>query len=163
MTIEITTDRTRLDVAMIHRYLSGESYWAAGIPLDILERAIEHSLCFGAFDGGAQVGFARVITDYATFAYVADVFVVPSHRGRGVSKAIMAAISDHPALQQLRRWLLVTRDAHGLYAQYGFAPLAAPERHMERFVRNAYQATADPQGSPGASLPAPASAAPRPA
>ena len=148
MTIEITTDRTRLEVAMIHRYLSEESYWAAGIPLDVVERSIEHSLCFGAFDGAAQVGFARVITDYATFAYVADVFVLASHRGRGVSKAIMSAILGHPELQQLRRWLLVTRDAHGLYAQYAFTPLNAPERHMERFVRDAYSAREAPPASP---------------
>ena len=131
MTIEITTDRSRLDVEQIYSYLAEESYWAAGIARDVVERSIEHSLCFAAFDGDAQVGFARVITDYATFAYVADVFVISSHRGRGVSKKIMAAIREHPRLQNLRRWLLVTRDAHGLYQQYGFSGLKAPERHME--------------------------------
>jgi GNAT superfamily N-acetyltransferase len=140
MTVQISTERTRLEVGMIHRYLSEESYWAAGIPFDVVERSIEHSLCFGAFDGTAQVGFARVITDYATFGYVADVFVLSSHRGNGISKAIMAAIREHPQLQGLRRWHLVTRDAHGLYAQCGFTPLSAPERHMERLLRNAYQA-----------------------
>lgn len=128
---EISTDRARLDVALIHRYLSEESYWASGIPRERVERAIENSLCFGAFDDGAQVGFARVITDRATFAYLADVFVLPSHRGRGVSKEILAAIRNHPELQGLRRWHLVTRDAHGLYAQHGFRALSAPERHME--------------------------------
>jgi GNAT superfamily N-acetyltransferase len=131
MSIEITTDRARLDVERIYRYLAEESYWARGIARDVVERSIESSVCFGAFDGEVQVGFGRVITDYATFAYVADVFVVPSHRGRGVSKAIMAAMREHPGLQNLRRWMLVTRDAHGLYRQFGFKDLAAPERHME--------------------------------
>ena len=136
--IEISTDRARMDVDAIHRYLSEESYWAKGIPRDRFERAIANSLCFGAFDGGAQVGFTRVITDYATFAYVADVFVLPSHRGRGISKQIMAAVMAHPELQGLRRWMLVTRDAHGLYAQFGFAPLDAPERIMMKLVRDPY-------------------------
>ena len=136
--IEISTDRARMDVDAIHRYLSEESYWAKGIPRDRLERAIANSLCFGAFEGDAQVGFTRVITDYATFAYVADVFVLPSHRGRGISKQIMAAVMAHPGLQGLRRWMLVTRDAHGLYAQFGFAPLDAPERHMAILVKNPY-------------------------
>lgn len=131
MTIEITNDRARLDVDLIHRYLADESYWAAQIPRELVERSIEHSLCFGAFDGDAQVGFARVVTDHATFAYVADVFVIPSHRGRGVSKAIMAAIREHPRLAGLRRWHLVTRDAHGLYEQFGFKALESPARHME--------------------------------
>lgn len=137
--IEISTERTRMDIAAIHRYLSEESYWANGIPRDVVERAIAHSLCFGAFDDDVQVGFARVITDHATFAYVADVFVLPSHRGRGISKQIMSAVMTHPGLQGLRRWHLVTRDAHALYAQFGFAPLDAPERHMGRFVKDAYQ------------------------
>lgn len=137
--IDITNDRARMDVALIHRYLSEESYWAKGIPRELVERAIEHSLCFGAFDGDAQVGFARVITDFATFAYVADVFVVASHRGRGIAKRIMTAIRSHPRLRVLRRWMLVTRDAHGLYAQFGFAPLDMPERHMAIVVRDAYR------------------------
>ena len=133
--IEITTDRSRMDVDTIHRYLSEESYWAAGIPRDVVQRSIESSLCFGAFDDGAQVGFARVITDFATFAYLADVFVLPSHRGRGISKQILEAVLSHPDLRGLRRWHLVTRDAHGLYAQYGFAPLDAPERHMGKVAK----------------------------
>jgi len=137
--IEISTDRTQMDVAAIHRYLSEESYWAKGIPRDVVERAIAHSLCVGAFDENVQVGFARVISDQATFAYVADVFVLPSHRGRGISKQIMSALMTHPDLQGLRRWHLVTRDAHGLYASFGFAPLDAPERHMGFVVRNAYR------------------------
>ncbi len=130
--IEISDDRARMDVARIHEYLGTESYWARGIPRERVERSIANSLCFGAFDGELQVGFARVITDYATFAYVADVFVVETHRGRGISKQIMQAIVSHAALQSLRRWHLVTRDAHGLYAQFGFAPLDSPERHMMR-------------------------------
>ncbi len=139
--IEISTDRARMDVAAIHRYLSEESYWAKGIPREVVERAIAHSLCVGAFDGDVQVGFTRVITDYATFAYLADVFVMPSHRGQGISKQIMSAVLSHPDLHGLRRWHLVTRDAHGLYARFGFAPLDAPERHMGMMVRDAYRAT----------------------
>ena len=138
--IEISTDRARMDVEAIHRYLSEESYWAKGIPREAVERAVEHSLCFGAFEDGVQVGFTRVITDYATFAYVADVFVVASHRGHGIGKRIMEAVLAHPELRGLRRWHLVTRDAHGLYAQFGFAPLDAPERHMGLVVKDAYRA-----------------------
>ena len=134
--IEVSCDRERIDVDAVHRFLSQESYWANGIGREVVERSIEHSLPFGAFDGEALVGFARVITDRATFAYVADVFVLPSHRGRGVSKSIMAAIAAHPELQGLRRWHLVTRDAHALYAQFGFEPLDAPERHMMRLNRS---------------------------
>jgi GNAT superfamily N-acetyltransferase len=157
LTITISDDRAHLDVAMIHRYLCDESYWARGIARERVERAIAHSHCFGAYDDDVQVGFARAITDYATFAYVADVFVLPSHRGHGVSKQLMAAIRAHRDLQDLRRWHLVTRHAHALYAQFGFTPLDVPERHM-MIVR--------PAGSPAssaASPPAPASAAPDPA
>lgn len=136
--IEISTDRGRMNVDVIHAWLSQESYWAKGIPREVVARSIEHSLCFGAFDGDAQVGFARVITDQATFAYLADVFVLDSHRGRGVSKRIMEAVMTHPPLQGIRRWHLVTRDAHGLYAQYGFEPLDAPEKHMEVVRKNPY-------------------------
>jgi N-acetylglutamate synthase-like GNAT family acetyltransferase len=136
VTVEVTNDRVDLDV--IHRYLSEESYWAKGIPRALVERAIANSLCFGAFDGEAQVGFARVVTDYATFGYVADVFVLPAHRGRGIAKALMRVVREHPELQSLRRWHLITRDAHGLYAQFGFAPLEAPQRHMGIAVPNAY-------------------------
>jgi GNAT superfamily N-acetyltransferase len=138
MTISVTSDRARMDLAMIYAFLAQDSYWAKNIPRETVERAIEHSLCFGAFDGDAQVGFARVITDYATFAYLADVFVLPSHRGRGIAKEIMEAIATHPELHGLRRWHLVTRDAHSLYAQFGFEPIDAPERHMMKLRRNAY-------------------------
>jgi N-acetylglutamate synthase-like GNAT family acetyltransferase len=126
---EISTDRRRLDVALIHEFLHS-SYWAKGIPRTVVEQSIQHSLCFGAFLGERQVGFARVISDFATFAYVADVFVLPEHRGRGVGKLLMRAIVEHPDLQGLRRLLLITRDAHGLYAQCGFEPLPNPENFM---------------------------------
>ncbi len=131
MTVEVSTDKARLDFETIYRFLSEDSYWAKGIARDVVERSIENAVCFGAYDGAKQVGFARVITDFATFAYVGDVFVLPSHRGQGVSKAIMAAIREHPKLQRLRRWHLVTHDAQGLYAQFGFRELRYPERHME--------------------------------
>ena len=136
--IEITNDRARLDVALIHRYLSEESYWAKGIPRERLERAIAHSLPFAAFEDETMIGFARVITDRATFAYLADVFVLPSHRGRGVSKKLMEAVRAHPDLQGLRRWHLSTRDAHGLYAQFGFTELSHPDRHMEILKNDVY-------------------------
>jgi GNAT superfamily N-acetyltransferase len=135
--IEIDTNKTRLDVDLIHGYLR-ESYWAAGVPRDVVERSIEHSLCFGVYVDGAQVGFARVITDYATFAYLADVFVLESFRGRGLAKRLMDTIVGHPRLQGLRRWALATRDAHGLYAQFGFTPLGSPDRYMERLDPAAY-------------------------
>ncbi|HYM60113.1 MAG TPA: GNAT family N-acetyltransferase [Thermoanaerobaculia bacterium] len=131
MTYRITTDRSELDIDLIHRFLSEDSYWSARIPRDVLQRAIDHSVCFGVFDDHRQVGFARAVTDCATFAYIADVFILPSHRGRGLSKMLMQAIKDHPDLKGLRRWHLITRDAHGLYAQFGFEPLSAPERHMQ--------------------------------
>jgi GNAT superfamily N-acetyltransferase len=132
MPYEISADPGRLDVALIHRWLSEESYWAKGVPREVVERSIAHSLNFAAFDGnGAQVAFARVVTDYATFAYLADVFVLEAHRGKGLSKRLLQAIVGHADLQGLRRWLLATRDAHGLYAQFGFGPVVA-ERLMER-------------------------------
>jgi GNAT superfamily N-acetyltransferase len=134
MSILVTHDRARMDRDVIHAFLSQESYWAKNVAREVVERAIEHSLCFGAFDGDAQVGFARVITDRATFAYLADVFVLPSHRGRGIASRIMEAIAAHPELRGLRRWHLVTRDAHALYARFGFTPLDAPERHMMKLV-----------------------------
>ena len=127
LTVEISSDPTRLDIDFIHEFLR-TSYWAPEIPREIVERSVRHSLCFGAYrlDTGHQVGFARVVTDRATFGYVADVFVTPEHRGCGVSKRMMAAILAHPELQGLRRLMLATKDAHGLYAQFGFKPLASP-------------------------------------
>ncbi|GIL05255.1 GNAT family N-acetyltransferase [Betaproteobacteria bacterium PRO7] len=143
--IEVSTDAGRIDRALVHRYLSQESYWARGIDRATLDRALDHSLCFGAFAQERQVGFARVITDRATFGYVADVFVLPEWRGRGVAQALMRAIDAYPALQRLRRMALVTRDAHGLYARCGFKPLASPERWMERHNPDVYAANADPE------------------
>src|SRR4029079_3748315 len=113
---QVSTERRLLDVAMIHDFLRS-SYWAPDIPRSVVEKSIEHSLCFGVYHGKAQVGFARVISDFATFAYIADVFIVPAHRGKGASKLLMRTILDHPELQGLRRLLLATKDAHGLYAQ----------------------------------------------
>ncbi len=127
----ISTDLTRIDVQTVHRYLNAESYWAAGIPLDVFRRSIEHALCFGLYKDSEQAGFGRVITDYATFAYLGDVFVLEAYRGQGLSKWLMSVIRRHPDLQGLRRWMLATRDAHGLYAQFGFSPLSAPDRWME--------------------------------
>ncbi|WP_374165180.1 GNAT family N-acetyltransferase [Arcticibacter sp. MXS-1] len=129
--IHISTDPALLDIQVIYHFLSNNSYWAKNIPMDVVERAIENSLCFGVYDGDDQVGFARVITDHATFAYLADVFIVPAYRGRGLSKKMVSAILEHPSLQGLRRWMLGTADAHGLYEQFGFKPLARPERFLE--------------------------------
>jgi GNAT superfamily N-acetyltransferase len=127
---EISTDRARLDLAIVHGFLAN-SYWARGIPLETVQRSIENSLCFGIYHSDRQIGFARAITDRATFAYLADVFVVPAYRGRGLSKWLMQCILEHPDLQGLRRWMLATQDAHGLYERYGFTPLKRPERWME--------------------------------
>lgn len=136
---EITTDTTRIDVGVVYRYLSGESYWAKDIPRDVVERSIRNSLCFGILLGKETVGFARVTSDRATVAYLGDVFVLPQNRGKGLSKWLMACIAAHPDLQHLRRWLLATADAHGLYAQFGFSPLKAPERWMERHDPDVYR------------------------
>lgn len=130
----ISTDRARLDIEMIHRYLSGSAYWAMGRPLDVVRRSIENSLPFGIYKGSAQIGFARVVTDYATFAWLADVFVLPEFRGQALGKWLIGVVGAHPELQGLRRWILATKDAHRLYAQYGFTPMRAPERFMERFT-----------------------------
>jgi len=126
----ISTDRQRLDREMIHGFLR-ISYWARDIPRDVVDRSIDNALCFGIYDGGRQVGFARVISDFATFAYLGDVFVLESHRGRGLSKWLMEVIRSHPDLQNLRRWSLATRDAHGLYERFGFRRPANPGRLME--------------------------------
>jgi len=126
----VTTDPARLDIDFIYGYLA-RSYWSEGILRETVERSIANSLCFGVYEGDKQVGFARVITDYATFAYLADVFIIESHRARGLSKFLMECIVNDQRLQGFRRWVLGTRDAHGLYAQYGFKPLAKPDRFME--------------------------------
>ena len=134
----ISTDKGRLDVALIHGFLT-MSYWAAGVPMDVVKRSIEHSLAFGVYKEDQQVGFARIITDYATFAYLGDVFILEPFRGRGLSKWLMEVIVGHPQLQGLRRWVLLTRDAHGLYRKVGFTELSHPERYMERHFPDVYK------------------------
>jgi GNAT superfamily N-acetyltransferase len=134
----VSTDRHRIDLDVIHGFLV-ESYWAKGIPRDVVAGSIANSLCFGLYSGDQQVGFARVISDYATYAYLGDVFILEQYRGCGLGKWLMECIMAHPQLQSLRRWGLVTRDAHGLYAQFGFTPLANPERHMELYDANVYK------------------------
>ncbi|TGE14562.1 GNAT family N-acetyltransferase [Hymenobacter elongatus] len=137
----ISTDPTQLDVTAIHRYLAEDSYWAANIPRATVERAIQHSLNFGLYaPDGRLAGFARVITDYASFAWLCDVFVLPEFRGQGLSKWLMTCLWAHPELQGLRRKMLATLDAHGLYTQFGFVPLAAPERFLELRTANPYGA-----------------------
>ena len=126
----ISTDKTRLDIAAIHSYLSDEAYWSQGIPLEIVERGIENSLCFGLYQGDTQAGFARVISDYASFAYLCDVFILQPFRGQGLGKWLMVCVMSHPALQGLRNFLLFTKDAHGLYARSGFTQVADPGRIM---------------------------------
>lgn len=137
--LRITTDRAELDVALIHRFLSQDSTWAKGIPLATVQRSLEASLCFGGFLGRKQVAFARVISDYATFANLVDVFVLPAHRGQGYSKAMMRAVLAHPDLQGLRRFTLATFDAHGLYRQFGFTEPANPQSFMERYFPGIYE------------------------
>ncbi len=143
---EIDTNRDRLDLDVIHGFLV-RSYWSPGVPRDVVARAIAHSLCFGVYRHGMQVGFARVVTDCATFAYLADVFVIEEHRGRGLSKWLMSFILAHPDLQGLRRFMLGTRDAHGLYRRFGFAPLAHPSRLMEILRPDAHHPAAAVDGA----------------
>ena len=126
----ITTDKNKIDIDFIHSFLT-QSYWAEGITKEIISRSIAGSLCFGVFNKEKQVGFARMVTDEATFAYLADVFIAEDHRGKGLSKWLMEVIMSYPGLQGLRRILLATRDAHGLYAQFGFTPLAYTDRWMQ--------------------------------
>src|SRR5579863_1773351 len=135
----ISTDSARLDLHAVHKFLAADSYWARLIPFETFVRSAENSLCFGIYDAaGAQIGFARVVSDFATFAYIADVFVLDSHRGRGLGKWLMECIQQHPQLQGLRRWVLTTRDAHGLYARFGFKSPQFPERYMEIVRPNMY-------------------------
>src|SRR5689334_11245615 len=129
----LTDDPSRLDAEVIHGYLSRESYWASNVSREIVERSLQNSLCIGVYvAAGDQVGLARVVTDYATYGWVCDVFVLDAHRGHGLGKALVQAVLSHPRLQTLRRFSLATQDAHGLYAQFGFTPLADPKRHMEK-------------------------------
>jgi GNAT superfamily N-acetyltransferase len=147
----ISTDKSKLDVEIIHHYLCNESYWAKNISKDIVQQSINGSVCFGLYDdekpalsAGRQVGFARVITDYATFGYLADVFILEAYRGKGLSKWMMEVIMNDPDLQGFRRWMLATRDAQGLYAQFGFVPLDKPERIMRYSTFDEYPAADSP-------------------
>jgi GNAT superfamily N-acetyltransferase len=139
--VRISSDPRLLDMDLVYRFISEESYWAKKMPRKVFEKGIAHSVCFGAYDDetGKQIGFARVITDRATFGWLSDVFVLPEHRGRGVSKALLKAVMEHPELQGFRRMLLGTRDGHGLYAKFGFKPVAKPEFYMEIWDPEIYQ------------------------
>jgi GNAT superfamily N-acetyltransferase len=134
----ISTDVRRVDLDMVHGFLK-EAYWSVGIPREIVARAFEHSLVFGLYHHDRQIGFARVVTDRATFAYVCDVFVLPEYRGKGLGRWLVESVMSYHRLQGLRRWVLVTRDAHGLYQRVGFRPLVYPERYMERADPDVYK------------------------
>lgn len=135
----ISTDSRRLDIPYIHAWLSERSYWAEDIPLATVSASVAGSLCFGVYHGEKQVGFARVVTDKATFGYLADVFIDENYRGRGLSKWMVGTILSHPELQGFRRWMLGTLDAHGLYAQYGFRPIEEPGRLMQIYYPDVYR------------------------
>lgn len=134
----VSSDPARMEMDVIHGYLS-RAYWCEEIPRELLDRAVQNSLCFGLFERETQIGFVRVVTDYATFAYICDVFVLESHQGKGLGRWLMQCVLQHPELQGLRRWHLTTRDAHSLYRKVGFVPLSKPERHMERFIYEMYK------------------------
>lgn len=140
--LRISADPAELDLALVHGFLAQHSYWAAGIPKDTLERALANSLCFGGYIDGRQVAFARAVTDQATFAYLADVFVVPEQRGHGYGRAMVKAVLDDPRLQGLRRWHLVTLDMQSLYRQLGFTELEQTERHMQKHDPDVYRRAA---------------------
>src|SRR5260221_837630 len=135
----ISTDKDKLDVAFIHDFLSKKAYWCLDIPFETVKRSVENSLCFGLYHGDGQVGFARVITDYATIAYLGDVFIILDHRGNGLSKWMLEQIMGFPDLQGLRRWILLTSDAHELYRQFGWGAVASPEKYMELVDPNVYK------------------------
>lgn len=135
----IYTDPAKADARAVHKYLSEDSYWAENISLETVAKSLENSLCFSVYTAGKQIGLARVITDKATFAYLCDVYVLPEFRGQGLSKWLMECVQAHPDLQQLRRFMLATKDAHGLYARFGFKPAAAPDRLMEIVNRDLYK------------------------
>lgn len=141
--LRISADPAELDLALVHDFLSRDSYWAAGIPKETLERALANSLCFGGYIGGQQVAFARAVTDQATFAYLADVFVVPEQRGQGYGRAIVKAVLEDPRLQGLRRWHLVTLDMQSLYRKFDFTELTQPERHMQKHDPDVYRRAID--------------------
>jgi len=129
----ISTNPALLDIAAIHQYLSEESYWARGISFATVEKSIAHSLCFGVYEGDKQIGFARLITDHTAFAYLCDVYILPSYQGKGLGKWLLQTIHSHPDLQGLRRWMLATRDAHGLYARFGWKPFDIEQ--LNRFMQ----------------------------
>jgi GNAT superfamily N-acetyltransferase len=131
-TFAISDEPERLQLEVIVDYLA-RAYWSNQRPRVVIEKSLQHSLCFGVYENETQIGFARVVTDHATFAYLADVFILESHQGHGLGKWLVQTILEHPELQGLRRWILATRDAHGLYAQFGFAALENPDRYMTKF------------------------------
>jgi GNAT superfamily N-acetyltransferase len=133
----ISTNNDRLSIQLIHDFISNQSYWGRGRRIETVQRALENSLNFGLYKKNQQIGFARVVTDYCTFAWLADVFVIDEYRGQGLSKWLMEVIMSHPQLAGMRRWVLATRDAQGLYRQFGFVDMLQPERWMERFDENA--------------------------
>ncbi len=134
----ISTNPAKLDFAVIHHYLSDRSYWSAGIPKDLVRKAADGSICFGVYQGVEQIGYTRLITDGATFGYLADVFILDEYQGQGLGKWLIDSILTHPACQGFRRWVLATQDAHGLYAKFGFEPLKHPEVYMERVLFRRY-------------------------
>ncbi|MPS72146.1 MAG: N-acetyltransferase [Chryseobacterium sp.] len=135
----ISTDKSKMDIETIHRYLSEESYWAKGVPREIVEKSVANSFCFGVFYQDKQVGFAKVITDFTTIAYLGDVFILDEFRGLGLSKSLMENIMNHPELQGFRRWILLTADAHELYKKFGWSSIKEPARWMEVHTKNPYQ------------------------
>lgn len=135
----ISTDKSRLDIEMIHRFLSNDAYWSKNIPKSVVERSIANAFCFGVYLGNQQVGFAKVITDYATIAYLGDVFILPEWRGRGLSVWLMETIMYHPELQGLRRWILLTSDAHRLYEKFGWKQIEDPTKWMDLHDKKVYQ------------------------
>jgi len=144
MTIEkdeftISTDREKLDLHFIHDFLSGESYWLPGVPFERVQKAADHSLNFGLYHQDKQIGYARIVTDFTRIAYLADVFITDAYRGRGLSKWLIQVIMDHPDLQNLGRWMLNTRDAHGLYEQFGWTRPIRPETYLEVYHPDSYK------------------------
>ena len=146
----VSTDRARLDIKAVHDFLSTSSYWAQGRSFETVRRAVENSLPFGLYDGERLIGFARVVTDHATFAWLADVYVLEEFRGEGLGKFLVETVLDYPDFRALRRWLLGTRDAHGLYRHFGFTDIEEPQFYMHRVNTNAqgrpFTATADEGG-----------------
>ena len=137
----ISTNKSRLDIPAIHNFLSNEAYWSLGIPFETVKKSIDHSLNFGLYHNEQQIGFARIISDFSTIAYLGDVYVLPEFRGRGLSKWLMETITSFPELQGLRRWILLTGDAHGLYKQFGWKDISNPERWMELHNKDVYKKT----------------------